>query len=189
MIKNAAWPASVDDVAALYASPHAAILYDEAVTELDHGLQAAELARSAGVADSLIAASLLHDIGHLILRDLTPIGEELKIDHRHDQVGADALQRLFGSAVADPVRLHVAAKRYLCTMERDYALELSPSSVRSLAVQGGLMSGAEVSEFERYDAHRDAVQLRRWDEEAKVGGLEVEPFETWIPLLESLLVV
>jgi predicted HD phosphohydrolase len=177
---------SVDDVVALYDSPHADVLYDEAVTELEHGLQAATLARAAGADEPLVAAALLHDIGHLLLRDLQPIGEELKVDHRHDQVGADALQRLFGSAVADPVRLHVAAKRYLCTTEREYALHLSPSSVRSLAVQGGLMSGAEVAEFERYEAHRDAVNLRRWDDEAKVGGLVVDRFATWVPMLQSL---
>ncbi|MEM9564453.1 MAG: HD domain-containing protein [Actinomycetota bacterium] len=177
---------TVDELLDLYRSESAQTRYDESVTELEHALQAAALADGEGAGDELVVAALLHDVGHLLVRDHRRIDEDLDVDHRHEQAGADALAALFGPDVAEPVRHHVAAKRYLCATEPDYRGRLSPASIRSLAVQGGVMSPDEVADFEAGGHAEAAVRLRRWDEEAKIAGLDVPPFDHWLPLLRRL---
>jgi gamma-butyrobetaine dioxygenase len=175
-----------DEVLALFALPEADHWYDEAVTERQHALQAAALASESGASDELVAAALLHDVGHLIVKDLQPIDEALARDAHHEVAGARYLSERFGSGVAEPVRWHVAAKRFLCATEPDYVEQLSPSSVRSMEVQGGAMSAAETTDFEQTVGSTDAVALRRFDDQAKVAGLEVPGIDAYRPLLERL---
>ena len=177
----------VDELVALYASPHAQQLYDEAVTELEHGLQCAALATRAGSTDELTAAALLHDVGHLVLDDNVALTDDLTIDHGHEVVGARFLAAGFSPKVTAPIALHVAAKRYLCATEPTYFTSLSPSSVRSLGLQGGPMDAREASEFERRPGFADAVAVRRWDDMGKVSGLDLGRFDRYVPLLESLV--
>ncbi|MFM8284343.1 MAG: phosphonate degradation HD-domain oxygenase [Planctomycetaceae bacterium] len=158
----------------------------EAVTQLEHALQTATLAANAGVADSLVAAALLHDLGHL-LHDLPEDAPDKGIDDHHETRAARRLARHFGPDVCDPVRLHVAAKRYLTAVEPDYLARLSAPSRTSLALQGGPMAAAEVAAFERETHWREAVQLRRWDDEAKVPGLETPPLAAFIDILRACL--
>ena len=136
------------------------------VNQLQHALQAATLAEADGASPATVLASLLHDVGHMIhgLGD-DPAGRG--IDDVHEELGADWLARRFGPEVSEPVRLHVAAKRYLCTVESDYFGKLAPDSVRSLQLQGGLMSPDEVEAFRRHPQQAEAVRLRRYDEAAK----------------------
>lgn len=176
----------LSDLVARYAGSEAEALYDESVTEREHALQCGALARAAGVSDELVAAALLHDVGHLVVKDLARIDVELTRDHHHERAGARFLSGWFGPEVTEPVRLHVAAKRYLCATEADYGARLSPSSVRSLAVQGGPMSADEVEAFEREPHFAAALQVRRWDDEAKVTGLDVAPFDSYRPLLDAV---
>lgn len=169
-----------------YASPQAHQLYDEAITELQHGLQCAALARRDGASDAVIAAALLHDVGHLLIGDLFPIDAELDKDWKHEDVGARYLSRWFGPEVTEPVRLHVPAKRYLVAAEPDYAATLTPSSVRSLAVQGGPMSAEERAAFEALPGFEGAVAVRRWDDEGKDPEVTVVPFADYHDLLTRL---
>ena len=104
----------LDELFELYRSPAARRMYDEDVTELDHALQAAALARAEDAPDHLVAAALLHDVGHLVANDNVSLDEELTDDFQHERVGARYLTRWFGPEVTAPVALHVAAKRYLC---------------------------------------------------------------------------
>jgi len=118
----------------------------ERVTQLEHALQCALFARESKASPSLIAAALLHDVGHMLLggeREAMAAG----IDQEHEKSGADHLAQWFGAEVSEPVRLHVAAKRYLCTADADYFARLSPVSVRSLELQGGPMSQDEAARF------------------------------------------
>lgn len=158
----------------------------EAVTQLEHALQTATLAAAAGSADSLVAAALLHDLGHL-LHDLPDDAPDKGIDDRHELLAARRLAAWFGPAVCDPVRLHVAAKRYLTAVEPEYLARLSVPSQTSLALQGGPMSAAEVAAFEREPHWRDAVQLRRWDDEAKVAGLETPPLPAFADIIRGCI--
>jgi phosphonate degradation associated HDIG domain protein len=148
----------------------------EAVTQLEHALQTATLARENNASDQLISASLLHDIGHL-LHDL-PNDAPLKgIDDVHENKAAVFLRKYFPEAVTEPVRLHVMAKRYLSSTEETYYSLLSEPSKQSLVLQGGLMSSAEVSAFEQNPFFSDAVKLRKWDDQAKVQELTTAPVE------------
>jgi gamma-butyrobetaine dioxygenase len=146
----------------------------EAVTIAAHSLQAGGLARRNGAPDALIAAALLHDVGHFV-----------ETEH-HDDAGADWLASWFGPEVTEPVRLHVKAKRYLCTVEPSYFDFLSPASVHTLTLQGGRMSAGEVTEFEANPYHRDAVAVRRWDDEAKDPNAPTPDYAVFAPILTKL---
>ena len=176
----------MNELVALYASPAALRMYDEAVTELDHALQAAALAQSDGAPDHLVAAALLHDVGHLVSDDNVTLDDDLTDDFHHERVGAQYLARWFGPEVTAPVALHVAAKRYLCAIEPGYLDGLSPSSARSLALQGGPMSPTEVEAFERLAHHEAATLVRRWDDRAKLAGLAVGDLDDYRALLAGL---
>lgn len=143
--------------------------YGEGVSQLEHALQCAACAERDGASPALIAATLLHDIGHLI-HDLPVDIADRGIDAQHESLGSAFLSQYFGPDVTEPVRLHVAAKRYLATVEPGYFDLLSPASVQSLHLQGGLMKADESARFadERYA--EDAVKLRRWDDEGKIVG-------------------
>lgn len=177
---------ALDELVARYEGPVAQKLYDEAVTELVHGLQCAEVALADGADEATIAAALLHDVGHLLVGDLFPIDAPLDRDWKHEQVGARYLSRFFGPAVTEPVRMHVAAKRYLVATDADYAAALSPSSVRSLAVQGGPMDAAEQRAFEALPGFAAAVRVRRYDDAGKDPAMATRPFRAFVPLLERL---
>ena len=167
----------IDAIAELFAGPGARDYLGEAVTIGEHMRQAGALAEAAGAAAPLVAAALLHDIGHL--RNET--------DSRHGTGGARWLSRWFGPAVTEPVRLHVAAKRYLCAAEPGYFARLSPESVRSLARQGGPMTPSQAAAFEALPYARDAIAVRRWDDQAKDPSVTPPPFARFAPLLSSLL--
>lgn len=159
--------------------------YDEEITQMDHALQCAAHARAASGSDALVAAALLHDIGHLI--DLEAGGTvEHPISERHEDVGAAALASLFPPTVTAPIALHVRAKRYLAATELEYLDVLSAGSRSSLERQGGPMYAAEMQAFEQNPGFGDACSLRRWDDLGKVDGVSVETLDTYLELLERL---
>lgn len=148
---------------------------EEAVSQLEHALQCATLARGEGADAALVTAALFHDVGHLIADDEFAAREGR--DMHHEDVGAQALEVLFGPAVAAPVRLHVPAKRYLCATDPAYLEGLSRASRISLAVQGGPFTAAEAAAFARDPAAAAAVRLRRWDDRAKDPAAETPPLD------------
>jgi phosphonate degradation associated HDIG domain protein len=154
----------------------------EPVSQLEHALQSALLARNADAPEPLIAAALLHDIGHLV-NDQGETPSARGVDDLHQFHGAHFLKRLFGRAVTEPVRLHVAAKRYLCAERPGYQSALSPDSVRSLALQGGAFTATEAAAFGQTPHAAAAIALRLWDDEAKVAGLATPSLHDWLPLL------
>jgi phosphonate degradation associated HDIG domain protein len=156
------------------------------INQQQHALQGAWLAEREGKGDAMVVAALLHDIGHMV-HDLGENPADAGIDDRHEELGHAWLQACFGPEVTEPVRLHVAAKRYLCAVEADYFAKLSPDSVKSLALQGGPMHPDEVAAFEALPHHREAVQLRRYDEQAKVRGLETPPVAHFMPAVARCL--
>jgi phosphonate degradation associated HDIG domain protein len=158
----------------------------EPVTQGEHALQAAHLALTEGAASSLVAASLLHDIGHL-LHALPDDAPEQGIDDLHEELGNRFLIKYFTPAVSEPVHLHVAAKRYLCAVEPAYFALLSEPSVISLHLQGGPMTAEECKTFESNPYYLDAIQLRRYDDMAKIPNLSVQPIEFYAELLRENL--
>jgi gamma-butyrobetaine dioxygenase len=184
----------VDAIADLFASAGAADYLGEPVTVATHLLQAGALAQQDGAPPSLVAAALLHDVGHLrgadaLAGEIEVSGRELMAgsDNNHGERGAQWLAQWFPESVTDPVRLHVAAKRYLCATEPSYFGQLSEASAYTLAVQGGPMTDAEAREFEREPHAADAIAVRRWDDQAKDPSADVPGLDWYRPLLASLL--
>ena len=144
--------------------------YGEGVSQEEHALQAAWLAERQGAPATLVAAALLHDIGHL-LHELPEDIADQNVDTQHESLGSAWLSQHFGPAVSEPVRLHVAAKRYLCAVEPGYRAALSAASEQSLMLQGGPFDAAAAAAFRAQPGAADAIALRRWDDEAKANGL------------------
>jgi phosphonate degradation associated HDIG domain protein len=159
--------------------------YDDAVTQVEHAMQAAVLAAETQASDSLVVATLLHDVGHLLLDEHDGRPNFLAIDRGHEATGARFLRRWFPAAVVGPVALHVRAKRYLVAVDPGYAAALSPASRRSLAVQGGPLSPDEVRAFEAAPYAEAAVRLRRWDDAAKRPGRPVPPFASFASMIAA----
>lgn len=173
-------------IADLFTGEGAEDYLGEDVTQAQHMLQAAALAGADAAPPALVAAALLHDVGHF--RGAVH-GRELMAgerDNRHSHQGADWLAPWFGPAVTEPIRLHVDAKRYLCATEPDYLARLSPASVHTLSLQGGPMTPPEASRFAARPFAADAVRLRRWDDDAKDTAAFVPPFDHYRPLLLAL---
>lgn len=160
--------------------------YGEQVTELEHALQAALAAEQDNAGDILVAAALLHDYGHLIHGLPEDIADQ-SIDGMHEEVGAVYLTRWFGPEITEPIRLHVASKRYLCAVEPEYLATLSEASLKSLELQGGSFSKDEVQAFEAGPFYNNAVRLRRYDDIAKIPGLPTPELEHYRPVLEAAL--
>ena len=192
---------AVEAIRGLFAGPGARDYLGEPVTIGEHMLQAGALAEAAGAAGPLVAAALLHDVGHLRSEpgggtargvrggEALP-GESIVAradpDTRHGEAGARWLSQWFGREVTEPVRLHVTAKRYLCVVDTGYFGLLSAESVRTLSMQGGPMTAAEAAAFEALPHARDAVAVRRWDDQAKDPAVTPPPFAHFAPLLEAL---
>lgn len=163
-----------------------ALRYGEDVTQLEHALQTAHHAKGDGAPPELVAAALLHDVGHMMQK----AGENAAdhgIDTRHEHISAGYLVRAFGPEVTEPIRLHVAAKRYRVAVDPAYVERLSKASLQSLALQGGPMSPDEIEAFLAEPAAQDALRLRAYDEAGKAPDVEVAGFETYHDLLHELI--
>jgi len=171
--------AVLDELRALFAGRGSATYFGESVTQLEHALQCAWLAERAGASPRMIVAALCHDIGHL----LHDAGEDCAgrgVDARHEEIGGRFLAARFEADLAEPVILHVAAKRFLASQSEAYRRGLSPASTLSLELQGGPMSPWEADRFANRPYAGDAVALRRWDDEAKVVGLSTPDLEHFL---------
>jgi phosphonate degradation associated HDIG domain protein len=182
-------PTLIDRIERLFAR-HGRGLYDglraEPVTALEHALQCAQLAEWAHADSALVAAALLHDIGHFLEEGDESLDLDDLSDDRHEERAVPFLARAFDASVTEPVRLHVQAKRYLVRIDARYAETLTPASQHSLQLQGGPMSDAEMRRFEALPFAMDAVQLRRWDDLAKVPGKRTPPLAYYLALLDEL---
>lgn len=160
---------SLDDVEAVFGR-HGGLAYaGEGVTQLEHALQSAALAEAEAVGDALVTAAFLHDLGHILARQ-GPSPTLRGIDDHHQYFAIPFLHAILPPTVTEPIRLHVAAKRALCTVEPGYVESLSADSRRSLALQGGAFTAAETEAFLARPFAREALRLRRWDDAAKVPG-------------------
>jgi [1-hydroxy-2-(trimethylamino)ethyl]phosphonate dioxygenase len=176
----------IEEISAIFATRGAAAYFGEHVSMLEHALQAAHFARAAAAPQPLILAALLHDVGHLV-EEVPDDLEDWTSDAQHEQVGSSWLAARFPAEVFEPVRLHVPAKRYLCATDPHYVSKLSAASVVTLKLQGGPMTAAEIALFESERYHKDAVRIRRWDDQGKVRGLTTADLASYGPMIEELL--
>ena len=174
---------TIPDITGLFLSKGHAQYDGEPVTQLEHALQSADLAERAGADSALIAAALLHDLGHL-LHGLGGTPTQQGLDDLHQYRCVPFLRALFGPGTLEPIRLHVDAKRFLCAREPGYLEALSPDSRRSLQLQGGVFNEAQATAFEALPHAMDAVRLRRWDDMAKSATADTPSLEHFVRHLE-----
>lgn len=160
--------------------------YDEKITQLQHGLQCAFFAEQDGASPSLVVAALLHDIGHLLELERCHGNVDIELNDKHDITGSEYLANFFGPEVTEPIRLHVHAKRYLCSVDATYRSTLSEASEKSLLFQGGPMNEDEIRKFEKLPYFSDAVMLRRWDERGKIQNMNTPGFTYFATAMASL---
>ena len=172
-------PALRDRIVQIYTveGPKAYGLYG--INQLQHALQSAAHAEAQSLSPAMIIACLIHDIGHMI-HDLGEAPAEEGVDDRHELLGATWAAEELGPDVAEPIRLHVDAKRYLCTVEEGYAAGLSKDSQISLALQGGVMNEDQIRTFLNEPYADDAITLRRIDELAKDKNATTPPIEHYL---------
>jgi len=162
----------------------------EAVSQLEHALQCAHLAEKANETPETIVAALLHDLGHILIKEnpdalaeeaMPPLKDDL-----HQYVALPFLRAVFSDAVLEPIKLHVEAKRYLCAVDPRYWDSLSPASKHSLELQGGIFDESQVKAFEDLPYASQATRLRRYDDLAKVAGLSTPPLSHYEELMENI---
>lgn len=164
-----------------------ALRYDgEGITQLQHAWQCGRLAAAAGAPPELQLAAWLHDLGHL-MSGLPGSPTTRGLDDVHEQLGAASLRPLFGDAVAGPVALHVAAKRYLVATRPEYRERLSPDSRRSLALQGGAMDTEQAIAFRALPHADEALRVRAWDDLGKRAEWRPESDEAALAELRALI--
>jgi phosphonate degradation associated HDIG domain protein len=176
----------IAEIARLFARRGSEMYSGEPVTQTEHALQTAWQAQQNGAEPALVTAALLHDVGHL-LHDLGEDCAEEGIDDRHEALGAEWLARHFGADVVEPVRLHVAAKRYRCAVDPAYHARLSDASRLSLRLQGGPFTESQARHFEQHPHFQEAVRLRLWDEEAKIPDLETPSLERFLDVVRQAI--
>ncbi|WP_250504730.1 phosphonate degradation HD-domain oxygenase [Caballeronia sp. AZ7_KS35] len=181
----------IEDIRSLFERYGALPYSHEPVTQLQHSLQTATLAEAEGAADTLVAAALLHDLGHMLRAHqkdggsagVAPSADQ---DDLHQFFALPFLRAAFPDAVLEPIKLHVEAKRYLCAVDPAYHATLSPVSVRSLELQGGKHSPSEAASFHALPFADDAVRLRRWDDRAKTPGVATPELDHFLAIVESV---
>lgn len=182
-----AW--SIDAISSLYATRGAVQYGMEAVNQCQHALQCAHLAERSGARPELVAAALLHDLGHLVAANGVAVrtaASPATHDRRHEYLALPLLEHLFPPAVLEPIRLHVDAKRYLCHVDAGYWATLSPASQRSLTLQGGPFDAQGAQAFMAQPFAEDAVALRRWDDSAKNPTAATPDWAHYKSLLEKV---
>jgi phosphonate degradation associated HDIG domain protein len=162
----------------------------EAVSQLEHALQCAHLAENANERPETIVAALLHDLGHILIKEnpdaLTQEAVPPLKDDLHQYVALPFLRGVFTDAVLEPIKLHVEAKRYLCAVDPRYWDSLSPASKHSLELQGGIFDESQVKAFEDLPYASQATRLRRYDDLAKVAGLPTPPLSHYEELMRKI---
>lgn len=158
----------------------------EPVTQLEHAIQTALAAQRHGARPELVTAALLHDIGHF-LHHYEADCADFHIDSQHEQVGEQFLRAYFKAEVAELVKHHVNAKRYLCATKDNYLKNLTDASYKSLQLQGGPMQNDEIKSFEAHPLFADILLLRFWDEGAKIQNKLLPPITAFFSELQASL--
>ena len=158
----------------------------EGLTISEHMIQTAMLAEKNKCSDDLICSSLLHDYGHFIIEDPNQLVSNL-IDGNHETIGANYLKKYFSKDIIEPILLHVKAKKYLARNRR-YFDSLSKASKTRLKLQGGIMSDIEAKKFKKNKNYKNAVKLRRFDENAKKLNIKIKKIEDYQELLISKVI-
>ena len=177
---------TIESIINLFTQKGSRLYGAEAVSQLEHALQCASLAEASGQNPELITACLLHDLGHLT-DNLGDNPANQGIDDQHEHRAIPLLSQMFSPAVTEPIKLHVVAKRYLCSIVPEYWDSLSAASKRSLELQGGIFSPAQAERFIQQPYAQDAVQLRIFDDKAKISNLSTPNLNHFVQFMNVCL--
>ena len=158
----------------------------EGLTMSEHMIQTAMLAEKNKCSGDLICSSLLHDYGHFVLEDPNQLVSD-HIDGNHETIGANYLKEYFSNEIIEPILFHVDAKKYLARNKK-YFDDLSEASKISLKLQGGIMSDNEAKKFEQNKNYKNAIKLRRFDEDAKKQNIKIKNIKDYKELLISKII-
>lgn len=178
----------VEEVFELYQKHGSNEYAGEKISQLEHMVQAAQLAKEGGYDDEIVLAAFLHDIGHIcaanyITEDMNGFGVM-----NHEKIGANFLRkRGFGERIARLVENHVSAKRYLTFKYPEYYEGLSEASKKTLEFQGGRMNYDEAMLFEQDELFEEFIAMRRWDELAKEENFPLQPIDHFKDLMINYL--
>ena len=178
----------VEEVFELYQKHGSNEYAGEKISQLEHMVQAAQLAKEGGYDDEIVLAAFLHDIGHIcaanyITEDMNGFGVM-----NHEKIGANFLRkRGFGERIARLVENHVSAKRYLTFKYPEYYEGLSDASKKTLEFQGGRMNYDEAMLFEQDELFEEFIAMRRWDELAKEENFPLQPLDHFKDLMINYL--
>ena len=177
----------METIANLFAQSGDDAYFGEPITQLEHALQCAQLAEKAGADEETVVAAFLHDIGHLLPPELAGGYMDGYGTVDHERLGADFLRaRGFSEKVAQLIEHHVNAKRYLVFKNPKYFARLSKASLKTLAFQGGPMTAEEATTFETNPYFNGILQLRTWDEQAKIPGLPTPGINYYLSIVERI---
>jgi phosphonate degradation associated HDIG domain protein len=172
-------------IAQLFAQSGDDAYFGEPVTQLEHALQTAKLAEDAGADRDTVLAAFLHDIGHLLPAEAGAGYMDGYGTVDHERLGADFLRkRGFSEKMAQLIENHVNAKRYLVSQNPDYLARLSEASLQTLGFQGGPMTPDEATRFEQHPYFTEILQLRYWDEQAKIPGLPTRDMAYYLTMMD-----
>ncbi len=162
--------------------------YGEKISQFQHAAQAALLAKNQGYGEEVQVAAFLHDIGHLLPAESNEELMEVYGRKNHEAVAADWLRaRGFSDKIVVLIENHVNAKRYLCYKNPAYYLGLSAASQKTLEFQGGVMNKEEAMVFEKSPYFETIIQMRRWDEAAKVERKQIPDLEYFMAMCFNYL--
>jgi phosphonate degradation associated HDIG domain protein len=174
-----------DQIAEIFSSGSSEEYLGEDVKLVEHMLQCADLAQADQASDHLVLAALLHDIGHLLIPEASQ-AHFSGVDAHHDEVGSQWVEEHFPESVSLPILLHVDAKKYLVATDNEYYERLSQASKETLAIQGGAFSSQEAAEFIAMPGAKEAVQLRLWDDQAKIRDKATSQIADFKAIIERL---
>jgi phosphonate degradation associated HDIG domain protein len=161
----------VDEVFSLYEQYGQEDYIGEPVSQLEHMVQAAQLAEVEGFEEDVVLAAFFHDIGHLCEHIMTVKQMDGYGVADHEALGGNYLrQKGFSEKIALLVESHVNAKRYLTYKIPAYYCQLSEASKITLIKQGGMMNAEEARLFEKDELCDLYIKLRQWDDQAKNTG-------------------
>lgn len=143
----------------------------ESITQQDHALQAAYLAKTSKAPDEIVLALLLHDIGQLT--NATYIGQTTHLHTSHDEEGFAWLKEYgFSEFVCEFARFHTLAKIILCELNPGYYDTLSKASQESYHLQKAKFLQPEyqslVHQFLSHPRLEEFLFARRCDDGAKI---------------------
>lgn len=179
----------IEEIRQLFRSQGDDQYYGEEVSQLEHAAQGADLALKGGFDKEVQVAAFLHDIGHLMPTDMEEELMDLYGRKDHEEVAAQWLREHgFPEKVCVLVANHVNAKRYLTYKNPKYFAGLSDASRKTLEFQGGPMQAEEATQFEQNPYFDLIIQMRRWDEAAKVTNLPKPDLEKYLTLCREVLI-